>query len=172
MESKRLGLVNKNMIAVPNHLTEQWASEWLRLYPSANLLVATKKDFEKRNRKKFIAKIATGDYDAVIIGHTQLEKIPLSEARQSRITKEQIEEIEDGILEMQRSDGDKFTVKQLAKTKKALEARLSKLAEGKQRDDAIDFEQLGIDKLYTDESHYFKNLALYRAYAKTLSPPL
>ena len=161
MESKRLGLANKNLIAVPNHLTEQWASEWLRLYPSANILVATKKDFEMRNRKKFIAKIATGDYDAVIIGHTQLEKIPLSAERQQRILREQIGEIEDGIREVEASKGDRFTVKQLTKTKKALEARLSKLMSGKKRDDVIDFEQLGVDRLYIDESHFFKNLALY-----------
>ena len=161
MESKRLGLANKSLISVPNHLTEQWGSAFLHLYPSANILVATKKDFEIRNRKKFIAKIATGDYDAVIIGHTQLEKIPLSAERQQRALREQINEIEDGIREIEASKGDRFTVKQLAKTRKSLEARLSKLANGKKRDDVINFEQLGVDRLYIDESHFFKNLALY-----------
>jgi hypothetical protein len=163
MESKRLGLANKSLISVPNHLTEQWGSSFLQLYPSANILVATKKDFEMRNRRKFIAKIATGDYDAIIIGHTQLEKIPLSAERQQRILWEQIDEIEDGIREVEESKGDRFTIKQLAKTKKSLEARLSKLMSGKKRNDVIDYEQLEVDWLYIDESHFFKNLS-YKGY--------
>jgi N12 class adenine-specific DNA methylase len=158
MESKRLGLCNKSLIAVPNHLTEQWASEFLRLYPSANILVSTKKDFQMRNRRKFIAKIATGDYDGVIIGHTQLEKIALSKERQERLLWEQIDEIEDGIKELQASTGDRFTIKQMEKTKKSLEARITKLLEGKQRDDVISFEDLGCDKLYVDEAHGFKKV--------------
>jgi len=161
MESKRLGLSNKSLIAVPGHLTEQWGSEFLRLYPSANILVATKRDFEMRNRKKFVAKIATGDYAAVIIGHTQLEKIGLSQERQKRFLMEQIEEIEDGIRELEAAKGDRFTIKQMAKTKKSLEVRMTKLMEAKKRDDVINFENLGCDKLYVDEAHGFKNLMLY-----------
>jgi len=158
MESKRLGLCNKSLFTVPNHLTEQWASEFLRLYPSANILVAKKKDFEMRNRKKFCAKIATGDYDAVIIGHTQLEKIPMSRERQERLLNEQIWEVEQGIREMNESKGEKYSIKGLEKTKKSLEARLSKLLESKKRDDVVTFEQLGVDRLYVDESHNFKDL--------------
>ena len=160
MESKRLGLCNKSLFAVPNHLTEQWAGEFLRLYPSANILVATKKDFEMRNRKKFCAKIATGDYDAVIIGHSQLEKIPLSRERQERLLNEQLEEIEEGISELQASQGERFSIKQLEKTKKSIETRLTKLLEAKKRDDVVTFEQLGVDRLFVDEAHGFKNLFL------------
>ena len=161
MESKRLGLCQKSLFAVPNHLTEQWAAEFLRLYPSANILVATKKDFEMRNRKKFCAKIATGDYDAVIIGHSQLEKIPMSMERQERLLQDQIWEVIQGIDEMKRSRSENFTIKQLEKTRKSLETKLKKLLEGKQRDDVVTFEQLGVDRLFIDESHFFKNLFLY-----------
>ena len=161
MESKRLGLCNKSLFAVPNHLTEQWASEFLRLYPSANILVATKKDFEMRNRKKFCAKIATGDYDAVIIGHTQLEKIPMSRERQERLLNEQLWEIEQGIKELKASNGERYSIKGLEKTKRSLEARLAKLLDSKKRDDVVTFEQLGVDRLYVDEAHNFKNLFLY-----------
>lgn len=161
MECKRLGLCQKSLFAVPNHLTEQWASEFLRLYPSANLLVATKKDFEMRNRKKFCAKISTGDYDAVIIGHSQLEKIPMSAERQERLLREQIDEVMDGIDELKRSHGENFSIKQLEKTRKSLEARLKNLLEGKRRDDVVTFEQLGVDRLFVDESHFFKNLFLH-----------
>lgn len=161
MESKWLGLCQKSLFAVPNHLTEQCASEFLRLYPSANILVATKKDFEMRNRKKFCAKIATGDYDAVIIGHSQLEKIPMSIERQERLLREQIWEIMEGIEELKRSKGENFTIKQLEKTRKSLEVRLKNLLENKRRDDVVTFEQLGVDRLFVDESHFFKNLFLY-----------
>ncbi|MCL2774901.1 MAG: SNF2-related protein [Oscillospiraceae bacterium] len=158
MESKRLGLCQKSLFAVPNHLTEQWAGEFLRLYPSANILVATKKDFEMRNRKKFCAKIATGDYDAVIIGHSQMEKIPMSQERQERLLNEQIWEIEEGIRELKASNGERFSIKQLEKTKKSLEVRLAKLLESKKRDDVVTFEQLGVDRLFIDEAHAFKDL--------------
>jgi N12 class adenine-specific DNA methylase len=161
MESKRLGLCHKSLFAVPNHLTEQWAGEFLRLYPSANILVATKKDFEMKNRKKFCARIATGDYDAVIIGHSQLEKIPLSKERQERLLREQLGEIEAGIRELKESHGERFSIKQLEKTKKSLELRLSKLLNAKQKDDVVTFEQLGVDRLFVDEAHNFKNLFLY-----------
>jgi N12 class adenine-specific DNA methylase len=158
MEMKRLGLCQKSLFAVPNHLTEQWASEFLRLYPSANILVATKREFEMRNRKKFCAKIATGDYDAVIIGHSQLEKIPMSRERQERLMREQLWEIEDGIRELKASNGERFSIKQLEKTKKSLEAKLTKLLDGKQRDDVVTFEELGVDRLFIDESHAFNVL--------------
>jgi N12 class adenine-specific DNA methylase len=161
MEAKRLGQCHKSLFAVPNHLTEQWAAEFLRFYPSANILVATKKDFEMRNRKKFCAKIATGDYDAVIIGHSQLEKIPMSKERQERLLSEQILEIEDGVRELKAENGEKFSIKQLEKTKRGLEVRLSKLLDAKKRDDTVTFEQLGCDRLYIDEAHNFKNLFLY-----------
>jgi len=160
-ESKRLSLCRKSLFAVPNHLTEQWAAEYLRLYPAANILVATKKDFEMRNRRKFCAKIATGDYDAVIIGHSQLEKIPMSRERQERLLHEQIWEIEEGVRELKSSNGERFSIKQLEKTKKSLELRLTKLLDGKQRDDVVTFEQLGVDRLFVDEAHQFKNLFLY-----------
>ena len=161
MESKRLGLCQKPLFAVPNHLTEQWASEFLRLYPSANILVATKKDFESRNRKKFCARIATGDYDAVIIGHSQFERIPVSQERQERLLQEQIWEIEDGLEELKNSRAERFTIKSLERTKKSLEARLKKLQDNTRKDDVITFEQLGVDRLYVDEAHSFKNLFLY-----------
>ena len=161
MESKRLGLCHKSLFAVPNHLAEQWASEFLRLYPSANILVATKKDFEKRNRKKFCARIATGDYDAVIIGHSQFERIPVSVERQERLLWEQINEVEDGLRELKASNAERFSVKELERTKKNLEAKLEKLQDTDRKDDVVTFEQLGVDRLYVDEAHSFKNLFLY-----------
>ena len=161
MEGKRLGLCQKSLFAVPNHLTEQWASEFLRLYPSANILVATKKDFETRNRKKFCARIATGDYDAVIIGHSQFERIPVSRERQERLLQEQIWEIEDGIAELKASRAERFTIKELERTKKNLETKLQKLHDAARKDDVVIFEQLGVDRLYVDEAHSFKNLFLY-----------
>ena len=161
MESKRLGLCNKSMFVVPNHLTEQWASEFLRLYPSANILVTTKKDFETHNRKKFCARIATGDYDAVIIGHSQFEKIPISAERQARQIQEQIDDITEGIRELKYSTDDRFSVKQLEKTKKSLEAKLEKLLSDERKDDVVTFEQLGVDRLFVDESDNYKNLFLY-----------
>ncbi len=161
MESKRLGLCQKPLFVVPNHLTEQWASEFLRLYPSANILAATKKDFEPRNRKKFCGRIATGDYDAIIIGHSQFERIPVSQERQERLLQEQIAEIEDGIAELRASRAERFTIKSLERTKKGLETRLQKLQDTTRKDDVITFEQLGVDRLYVDEAHSFKNLFLY-----------
>lgn len=161
MEAKRLGLCQKSLFVVPNHLTLQWASEFLRLYPSAKILVATKKDFETANRKKFCARIATGDYDAVIIGHSQFEKIPISAERQERILQEQIDEITDAISEMKAMRGESFTIKQLEKTRKSLEARMEKLQATERKDDVITFEQLGVDRLFVDEAHAFKNLFLY-----------
>ena len=161
MESKRLGLCQKSLFVVPNHLTEQWASEFLRLYPSAKILVTTKKDFETHNRKKFCARIATGDYDAVIIGHSQFEKIPISHERQERLLQEQIDEITEGIAEVKYSGGERFTVKQLERTKKSLEARLEKLQAEGRKDDVVTFEQLGVDRLFVDEAHNYKNLFLY-----------
>ena len=161
MESKRLGLCQKSLFVVPNHLTEQWASEFLRLYPSANILVTTKKDFETHNRKKFCARIATGDYDAIIMGHSQFEKIPISRERQERLLQEQIDEITEGIAEVKYSGGERFTVKQLERTKKSLEARLEKLQAESRKDDVVTFEQLGVDRLFVDEAHNYKNLFLY-----------
>ena len=161
MEAKRLGLCQKSLFVVPNHLTEQWASEFLRLYPSANILVTTKKDFEKHNRKKFCARIATGDYDAIIMGHSQFEKIPISKERQERLLHEQIWEITEGISEVEASGGERFTVKQLERTKKSLEARLEKLQAEDRKDDVVTFEQLGVDRLFVDEAHNYKNLFLY-----------
>ena len=161
MESKRLGLCHKPMFVVPNHLIEQWASEFLRLYPSANILAVTKKDFEPRNRKKFCARIATGDYDAVIIGHSQFERIPVSKERQERMLQEQIYEIEDGLIELRANNAERFTIKSLEKTKKSLEVKLKKLQDTGRKDDVITFEQLGVDRLYVDEAHAFKNLFLY-----------
>ena len=161
MESKRLGLCQKSLFVVPNHLTEQWASEFLRLYPSAKILVTTKKDFETHNRKKFCARIATGDYDAVIIGHSQFERIPISRERQERLLYEQIDEITAGIAEVQASGGERFTVKQLERTRKSLEARLDKLQAEGRKDDVVTFEQLGVDRLFVDEAHNYKNLFLY-----------
>ena len=161
MEAKRLGLCQKSLFVVPNHLTEQWASEFLRLYPSANILVTTKKDFETHNRKKFCARIATGDYDAIIMGHSQFERIPISRERQERLLYEQIDEITEGIAEVQTSGGERFTVKQLERTRKSLEARLEKLQAEGRKDDVVTFEQLGVDRLFVDEAHNYKNLFLY-----------
>ena len=161
MESKRLDLCQKPMFVVPNHLTEQWASEFLRLYPSANILVTTKKDFEKANRRKFCARIATGDYDAVIIGHSQFERIPMSQERQERLLREQIDEITAGIDELKHNRGEQFSIKQLERTRKQLEGRLRKLQAEEKKDDVVTFEQLGVDRLYVDEAHMFKNLFLY-----------
>ena len=160
-ESKRLGLCQKSMFVVPNHLVGQWASEYLRLYPSANILVTTKQDFETGNRKKFCGRIATGDYDAVIIGHSQFEKIPMSIERQREQLEKQLDDIERGIDDVQASKGEQFTVKQLMKTRKAIKTKLEKLNDTKRKDTVIDFEQLGIDRLFIDESHFYKNLYLY-----------
>ena len=160
MESKRLGLSTKALFAVPNHLTEQWASEFLRLYPSANILVTTKKDFEPANRKKFCARIATGSYDAIIMGHSQFEKIPMSQERQEALLRQQIREIEDGIEDLKRSRGERSSIKDLERTRKSLEAKLEKLLD-KPRDDVVTFEQLGVDRLFVDEAHNYKNLFLY-----------
>ncbi len=161
MEGKHLGLCNKSMFVVPNHLTEQWAGEFLQLYPSANILVATKKDFETKNRKKFCARIATGDYDAVIIGHSQFEKIPISAERQKRQLQEQIWEITDGIQEIKASKGERYAIKQLEKTKKTLELKLKKLNDTSRKDDVVTFEELGVDRLFVDEADFYKNLFLY-----------
>ena len=161
MESKRLGLCQKPLFVVPNHLTEQWASEFIRLYPSASILVATKKDFERANRQKFYARIATGDYDAVIIGHSQFERIPVSQERQQRLLREQLDDITHGIEELKYQRGEQFSIKQLERTRKQLENRLSKLEAEERKDDVITFEQLGVDRLYVDEAHSFKNLFLY-----------
>ena len=161
MESKRLGLCQKSLFAVPNHLTEQWKDEFLKLYPAANILVTTKQDFEPENRKKFCARIATGDYDAVIIGHSQFEKIPISRERQERLLHEQIDEIAEGIAEVQANGGEHFTVKQLERTRKSLETRLEKLQAEGRKDNVVTFEQLGVDRLFVDEAHSFKNLFLY-----------
>ena len=160
-ESKRLGLCRKSLIVVPNHLTEQWAAEYLQLYPSANILVATKKDFEKKNRKRFCGRIATGDFDAVIIGHSQFEKIPMSVERQRYILEQQYHEIMDGIRELKEQNGDRFSVKQLEHSKKAVQAKLNKLNDQSRKDDLVTFEELGIDRLFVDEAHYYKNLAAF-----------
>ena len=160
IESKRLGLTKKSLVVVPNHLTEQWGADFLRLYPGANVLVATKKDFEPANRKKFCSRIATGDYDAVVIGHSQFEKIPLSPERQKSILQEQIDQVIDGIQEAKAQDGERYTIKQLEKSRKSLEARMAKLNDQSRKDDVITFEELGVDKLYVDEAHGFKNLFL------------
>lgn len=160
MESKRLGLAKKSLVVVPNHLTEQWGADFLRLYPGANVLVATKKDFEPANRKKFCSRIATGDYDAVIIGHSQFEKIPLSPERQKAILQEQIDQVIDGIQEAKAQDGERYTIKQLEKSRKSLEVRMAKLNDQRRKDDVITFEELGVDKLFVDEAHGFKNLFL------------
>ena len=161
MESKRLGLCQKSLFVVPNHLTEQWASDFLRLYPGANILAATKKDFEPANRKKFCSRIATGDYDAVIIGHTQFEKIPLSTERQAAMIERQITEIEMAIEAVKAEKGERYTIKQMEKTKKSLNARLSRLNDTSRKDNVVTFEQLGVDRLFVDESHNYKNLFLY-----------
>lgn len=161
MEAKRLGLCTKSLFVVPNHLTEQWAAEFLQLYPSANILVATKKDFEAKNRRRFCGRIATGDYDAIIIGHSQFEKIPMSIERQQMILMQQMDEITEGIADLKRNRGDRFSVKQLEKTKRTLKLKLDKLNDQSRKDDTVTFEELGIDRLFIDESHYYKNLYLY-----------
>ena len=161
MEAKRLGLCTKSLFVVPNHLTEQWAAEFLQLYPSANILVATKKDFEAKNRRRFCGRIATGDYDAIIIGHSQFEKIPMSIERQQMILMQQMDEITEGIADLKRNRGDKFSVKQLEKTKRSLKLKLDKLNDQSRKDDTVTFEELGIDRLFVDESHYYKNLYRY-----------
>ena len=160
MEMKRLGLCTKSLVVVPNHITEQWAASWLELYPSANILVATKKDFETQNRRKFCSRIATGDYDAIIIGHSQFEKIPMSAERQRAILEHQIEEILEGIEQAKSQKAERYTVKQMERTRKSLEAKLEKLNDQSRKDDVVTFEQLGVDRLFVDESHYFKNLFL------------
>jgi N12 class adenine-specific DNA methylase len=161
MESKRLGLCNKSLFVVPNHLTEQWAAEFLQLYPAANILVATKKDFEMKKRKRFCGRIATGDYDAVIIGHSQFEKIPISIERQRAVLQQQLDDIIEGIADIKRNRGDRFSVKQLEKTKRSLQTKLQKLNDQSRKDDVVTFEELGVDRLFIDESHYYKNLYLY-----------
>ena len=158
-ESKRLGLCNKSLFVVPNHLTEQWAAEYLQLYPSANILVATKKDFETKNRKKFCGRIATGDYDAIIIGHSQFEKIPMSIERQRAILEQQLEEVAAGIMDLKRNRGENFSIKQLEKTRKSIKQKLEKLNDQTRKDDVVTFEELGVDRLFIDESHYYKNRA-------------
>ena len=160
MEAKRLGLCSKSLVVVPNHITEQWASEWLQLYPAANILVATERDFEKHRRKKLCARIATGDYDAIIIGHSQLPKIPMSRERQEAALQRQIDEILLGIQQAQAAKCENFTIKQMERTRKSLESRLEKLNNSAKRDDLVTFEELGVDRLFIDESHHFKNLFL------------
>ena len=161
MESKRLGLCSKSLFVVPNHLTEQWAAEFLQLYPAANILVATKKDFEMKNRKRFCGRIATGDYDAIIIGHSQFEKIPISIERQRAVLEQQLSDIIEGIADIKRNRGDRFSVKQLEKTKRSLQTKLEKLNDQSRKDDVVTFEELGVDRIFIDESHYYKNLYLY-----------
>ena len=161
MESKRLGLCNKSMFVVPNHIVEQFSSEFLQLYPSANILVTTKKDFETANRKKFCSRIATGDYDAVIISHSQFEKIPMSAERQRIILQNQIDDISIGVQDLKEHNGENFTIKQLVRLQKSLEAKLAKLNDTSRKDDVVTFEELGIDRIFVDEAHYFKNLFLY-----------
>jgi N12 class adenine-specific DNA methylase len=165
MESKRLGLCNKSLFVVPNHITEQWAAEFLQLYPSANILVATRKDFESKNRKKFCARIATGDFDAIIIGHSQFEKIPMSVERQQAMLQRQIDELVMGIAEMKESKGEKFTIKQMEKSKKNLEVKLARLTDQSKKDDVVNFEEVGVDRLFVDESHYYKDV-YYKGYFK------
>lgn len=161
MEAKRLGLCNKSMFVVPNHIVEQFSSEFLQLYPSANILVTTKKDFETGNRKKFCSRIATGDYDAVIISHSQFEKIPMSVERQTQILQKQIDDIMRSIADLKENHGERFTIKQLMKTQKTLETKLKKLNDTSRKDDVVTFEELGVDRIFVDEAHYYKNLFLY-----------
>ena len=161
MESRRLGLSHKNLYVVPNHLTEQWGSDFLRLYPGANILVATRKDFEPANRKKFCSRIATGDYDGIIIGHSQFEKIPLSIERQIAAIERQIDDIILAISDAKAAEGERYTIKEMEKTKKLLEARLEKLNKQERKDNVVTFEELGVDRLFVDESHFYKNLFLY-----------
>lgn len=160
-ESKRLGLCQKSLFVVPNHLTEQWASEYLQLYPSANILVATRKDFETKNRKRFCGRIATGDYDAIIIGHSQFEKIPVSVERQRYLLEQQRSEVLNGIAELKANHGERFSIKQMERTKKSIDAKLAKLNDQSRKDDVVTFEELGIDRLFVDEAHYYKNLAAF-----------
>ena len=160
-ESKRLGLCQKSLFVVPNHLTEQWASEYLQLYPSANILVATRKDFETKNRKRFCGRIATGDYDAIIIGHSQFEKIPVSVERQRFLLEQQRDEVLNGIAELKANHGERFSIKQMERTKKSIDAKLAKLNDQSRKDDIVTFEELGIDRLFIDEAHYYKNLAAF-----------
>lgn len=159
MELKRLGLAQKPMFVVPNHLVEQWGAEFLQLYPSANILVATKRDFEKKNRKKLFSKMATGEYDAIIIGHSQFEKIPMSIERQKMNIENEIEEITNGISSLKANNGERFTIKQLERTKKGLKAKLEKLNKNDRKDDLITFEEIGVDRLFVDEAHFYKNRA-------------
>ena len=161
MELKRLGLTQKSMFVVPNHLIEQWGSEFLQLYPSANILVARKQDFEKSNRKKFCSRIATGDYDAIIIGHSMFEKIPVSIERQKKLIEDQIESITNGIQDLRQNNGERYSIKQLERTKKTLKKRLEKLNSDERKDDVVTFEELGVDRIFVDESHNYKNLFLY-----------
>lgn len=161
MESKRLGLCQKSLFVVPNHLTEQWASDFFRLYPGANILASTKKDFEPANRKKFCSRIATGDYDAVIIGHSQFEKIPLSTERQAAMIERQMEEIKEAIEITKAANGEQYTIKQMEKTRKSLSVKLNRLNDNSRKDNVVTFEQLGVDRLFVDESHNYKNLYLY-----------
>ena len=161
MESRRLGLSQKNLYVVPNHLTEQWGADFLRLYPNANVLVATKKDFEPSNRKQFCSRIATGDYDAIVIGHSQFERVPLSPERQKAIIERQIDDITLSLADARSEDSRSFTVKQMEKTKKTLEAKLQKLNDQTRKDDVVTFEELGVDRLFVDESHFYKNMFLY-----------
>ena len=160
-ESKRLGLCQKSLFVVPNHLTEQWASEYLQLYPPANILVATSKDFETKNRKRFCGRIATGDYDAIIIGHSQFEKIPVSAERQRYLLEQQRREVLDGIAELKANHGERFSIKQMERTKKSIDAKLEKLNDQSRKDDVVTFEELGIDRIFIDEAHYYKNLAAF-----------
>jgi N12 class adenine-specific DNA methylase len=160
-ESKRLGLAQKSLIVVPNHLTEQWSAEYLQLYPSANILVATAKDFEAKNRRRFCGRIATGDYDAIIIGHSQLEKIPMSVERQRYILEQQVDEIMAGIAELRSNRGDRFSIKQLERSKKSVLAKIEKLNDQSRKDDLVTFEELGVDRLFIDEAQYYKNLAAF-----------
>ena len=160
-ESKRLGLCQKSLFVVPNHLTEQWASEYLQLYPSANILVATRKDFETKNRKRFCGRIATGDYDAIIMGHSQFEKIPVSVERQRYLLEQQRSEVLNGIAELKANHGERFSIKQMERTKKSIDAKLAKLNDQSRKDDVVTFEELGIDRLFVDEAHYYKNLAAF-----------
>ena len=157
MELKALGLCNKAMFVVPNHLTEQWAAEFLQLYPAANILVATKKDFEASNRKRFCGRIATGEYDAVIIGHSQFEKIPISKERQAAFIENQIDEILEGIEALKRENGENFLIKQMEGTRKRLKEKLQKIKDEKRKDNVINFEELGVDRIFVDEAHYYKN---------------
>ena len=155
-ESKRLGLCQKSLFVVPNHLTEQWASEYLQLYPSANILVATRKDFETKNRKRFCGRIATGDYDAIIIGHSQFEKIPVSVERQRYLLEQQRNEVLNGLAELKANHGERFSIKQMERMKKSIDAKLAKLNDQSRKDDMVTFEELGIDRLFVDEAHYYK----------------